>query len=139
MDFSQLFNLNSNPLPETDSEGEDTEEYEGEDLTLPPLRFEKLEVNGEDFDLRDPTQAQQAFEKTIKCRQELRSGDLTEYEGKSLELWHGGRSRLFADELRSKLACDFHEGKHTLTWEQQAVEADRIQEIRAAKLRAQGL
>lgn len=114
-------------------------EYKGEDLTLPPKRYERLEVNGEEFDLRDPENVDDALEELREYRQELRNGELDEYDGKSTDLWKGGRSELLYDEIRAKLAEDFHEGKHTLTWDEQNIEAKRIIKIRAAQLKTQGI
>lgn len=145
MDFSTLFGIEADSTTNLDSitsEGEETnseEEYSGEDLTLPPIRYEKLEVNGEEFDLRDPTQAQEAYDRAQEFREQLREGNLIEYEDRPTELWGGGRSRLLHDELMSKMALDGHEGKHTMDYTQMNEECNRIQSIRAAKLKAQGL
>jgi hypothetical protein len=113
--------------------------YQGEDLTIPPKRFEKLEVNGEIYDLRDPDNVQEAKETTHEYREQMQDNNLPEYEGRSTEIWGGGRSKLLYDELRAKLAEDFHKGKHSMTWDQQDIEAKRIIKIRAAQLKAQGV
>lgn len=132
IDFTQLIDTGTK-----DPDTEEVEEYEGEDLTLPPLRYEKLEINGEDFDLRNFEEVEEARNKLEDYRKELREGDLYEYEGRSTELWQGGRSRLLHDELMIKLARDYHFGKHNLTYEQMNEESLRIQSLRAARLKAQ--
>ena len=117
-----------------DSDGDS--EYDGDDLTLPPMRFEKLVINGEVFDLRRPHHALEALERTEDFRKALNDGELDEYEDKPTEIWGGGRSRLRYDQLRAKVACDFHNGEHTMTWEQQNDEVHRIQEILIAQMKA---
>lgn len=109
-----------------------------QDLTLLPLRYEKLEVNGHEYDLRKADEVEDAQEALEDYRQQLREGELDEYEGKLTEPWGGGRSRLLYDEVRAKMAADFHDGKHSLTYEQQHQEAQRIIKIRATQFRAQG-
>ena len=101
-----------------------------EDLTLPPKRYEKLNVNGEDYDLRKAEDAEAAQEATKDYRQRLYDGELDEYEDRITEPGNGGRIRLWYDELRAQLATDFHDGKHTLTYDQQHDEAQRIMNIR---------
>jgi len=108
-----------------------------EDLTLPPKRYEKLEANGELYDLRKPQEAREALEATQDYREDLREGELEIYEDKPTEPFGGGRTRLFYDELRAKMAHDYHEGKHDLSWEQQHEEAQRIIKIRATQFRAE--
>lgn len=115
------------------------QEYEGEDLTIPPRRYEKLETNGEEFDLRKPKEAEEANDTAKGYREQLKNDDLSTYEGKSTEVWGGGRSRLLYDEIRTKYAIDYHAGKHTMTWEQQHFEANRAIKIYAARIKAQGL
>ena len=107
-----------------------------EDLTLPPLKSERLEAGDETYDLRKAEEAEQAQQDLRELRQQLRNGELDEYEGKSTEYGHGGRSRLLHDEVRAKLAVDYHDRKHTLSWDQQRAEADRIVQIRAAQWNA---
>ena len=96
-----------------------------------------LIYNGEDFDLRNFEEVEEARNKLEDYRKELREGDLYEYEGRSTELWQGGRSRLLHDELMIKLARDYHFGKHNLTYEQMNEESLRIQSLRAARLKVQ--
>ena len=97
-----------------------------------------LEANGRKFDLKDPAQAEKAQEYTEHQREALREGQLKTYEEHSTDFGEGGRTRLLYDELRAKMACDFHAGKHQMTWEEQSVEADRIRSIRAAELHKAG-
>ena len=108
------------------------------DLTLPPLRYEKLEVNGHEYDLRKQDEVEDAQEALEDYREQLRNNKLDEYEGKLTEPWGGGRSRLLYDEVRAKMAMDMHEGKHNLSYEQQHQECQRIIRIRAAQFRVQG-
>ncbi len=108
-----------------------------EDLTLPPKRYERLEVNGEEYDLRKAEETEAAQEATENYRKDLRMGELDEYEDKPTEPFGGGRSRLFYDELRTKMANDYHEGKHDLSWDEQHEECQRIIKIRAAQFRAE--
>lgn len=109
-----------------------------EDLTLPPKRYEKLDINGHEYDLRKQDDIFRAMDRASDYRQDLREGDLDEYEGKSTEPWGGGRSRLLYDEIRIKMAIDYHQGKHDISWEQQDAEAKRIIKIRATQFRTQG-
>lgn len=113
-------------------------DYDGDDISLPPLGFERLHINGESYDLRDPGEVDKALDRVHHFREQLQNGDLDEYEGRSTDYGNGGRARLFHDELRVKFAEDFHEGKHDLTWEQQELESQRLIQIRASQTRAQG-
>jgi len=108
-----------------------------EDLTLPPKKYEKLDVNGQEYDLRKRNEVHEAQEATEDYREDLRYGELDEYEEKSTEPFGGGRSRLFYDELRTRMACDYHDGKHDLSWEQQDAECKRIIKIRIAEFKAE--
>lgn len=97
-----------------------------------------LEVENQRFDLDDPKEAEKALEETQKKREALKEGRLEEYEGRGTQMGEGGRTRLLYDELRAKMAVDYHAGKHDMTWEEQSREADRIRGIRAAQVRKQG-
>lgn len=112
--------------------------YEGDDLSLPPQRYEKLEVNGETYDLRDARQAHEAQKVMDDYRARVRKGEIFDYEGRSTKMWSGGRSRILYDEIRTDMAVDYHEGGYDISWEQQHQEAQRIIKIRAAQLKAQG-
>lgn len=94
-----------------------------------------LEADGDSYDLKDPEQAEKAFDELEGRREALRRGELDKYEGESTDWGQGGRTRLLYDELRAKLAIDYHEGRHDLNWEEQSTEADRIRKVRAVKTR----
>lgn len=128
-----------NKEQEQDSDANNSDDvYDGEDLSLPPLRYEKLEVNGQVYDLRDAREAHEAQKVMDDYRMRVRKGEVFEYEGKSTKMWSGGRSRILYDEIRADMAVDYHEGNYDVSWEQQDQEARRIIEIRAATLKAQG-
>jgi hypothetical protein len=105
------------------------EGYSGWDLTLPPYRYEALNINGTMFDLRIPTEIQKAKQLLTEYRADLRTGELDKYEGKSTELFSGGRSKLRYDELRIQIAEDGCKGKHSLEFEEQHQEVKRLQEL----------
>ena len=94
-----------------------------------------LEVNNDTYNLKDPTQAQEALDNLKDYREALRRGELNEYEGKGTKYGDGGRTRLLYDELRAKIAVDFHNGHHDMDWEEQSTEADRIRKVRAIQTR----
>jgi len=119
-------------------EKEEREEYKGDDLSLPPQRYEKLEVNGETYDLRNAQEAHEAQKVMDEYRARVRKGEIFDYEGRSTKMWSGGRSRILYDEIRTDMAVDYHEGDYNVSWEQQHKEAEKIISIRAAQLKAQG-
>jgi hypothetical protein len=98
-----------------------------------------LEVDGQRYDLDNPKEAQLALKRTQQKRAALNDGSLDEYEGRGMDMGEGGRTRLLYDELRAKMACDYHTGKHEMTWQEQSEKADEIRGIRAAQLRKQGV
>lgn len=113
-------------------------DYSAEDLTVPPKMAEHIKVNGQDCDLRDPNFVKLFSAKIKDYREQFNNGTLKEYDGKSTEMWKGGRSELSADEIRLKLAEDYHLGKHSLSWKAQQIEANRIASIKSAELKAKG-
>lgn len=96
-----------------------------------------LDANGHQYDLTDPSQAKQAVQDTAQYRDALRAGKLSQYENHSTDYGGGGRSHLLYDQARAKLANDFHNGEHTMTYDQQHIEAQRIVHIRATQTQSQ--
>ena len=94
-----------------------------------------LEAGGDTYNLKDPKQAQEAMDELEGRREALRRGELDEYENKGTEYGDGGRTRLLYDELRAKMAVDYHSNRHDMTWEEQSAEADRIRKMRATQIR----
>ena len=105
-------------------------DYSADDLTMPPKLAEHIKINGQDCDLRDPSFVKVFQIKLKDYREQLNNGTLKQYEGKSTEAWKGGRSELTNDEIRLKLAEDYHLGKHSLSWKAQQIEANRIASIK---------
>ena len=103
-----------------------------------PSVYTELEVNGEEYDLADPEEAKQAQEDTKRYREELKHGDLYEYEGRGTSWGDGGRKQLLYDEVRAKMAVDYHEGKHDMTWKEQHERAVETTEIVAKVRKKQG-
>lgn len=100
--------------------------------------YQHIEVNGEDYDLSDREEAYEARDELAEYRQQLRDGELDEYEDHPTEYRGGGRTRLLYDEVRAQLAVDYHEGKHDMTWEEQDQEAKNTQRIVAIVRAKQG-
>ena len=48
----------------------------------------------------------------------------------------GGRSELLYDQVRARLAVQYHEGKHNMTWEEQHDAAEKVVRIRAIQTRS---
>jgi len=94
-----------------------------------------LKVNDHEYDLNDPDDAQVASDQVRQYREQLKEHDLDTYEDKSTDWGQGGRSELLYDELRSKMAVDYHRGLHSLSWEDQHQEAERIVGLRAQQTR----
>lgn len=94
-----------------------------------------LEIEDKRYKLDDPKEAQKALDHARERRQQLRDGELDEYEGKGTDYGQGGRTRLLYDELVAEMAVDKHKGKHSLSWEKVCAEADRIRKIRAIQTR----
>lgn len=113
-------------------------DYSADDLTIPPKLAEHIKVNGQECDLRDSSIVKLFKMKILKYKEQLKTGELKEYDGKSTEPWQGGRSELSKDELRLKLAEDYHNGLHSLSWKAQKIEADRIFSIKMAGIKAKG-
>lgn len=97
--------------------------------------YTNLSVNGQDYDLEDPDDAQAANDRVRQYREQLKEHDLSTYDDKPTKWGGGGRSELLYDELRSKLAVDFHRGLHDLSWTDQHKEAERIVGLRAQQTR----
>jgi len=120
VDFTNLYDSQ-------DGEDDDAED-DFLDLTVPPYRYEKLEIDGHSFDLRNPSDVDDALNTIQDYQQQMKDGELLEYEGKSTELFGGGRSRINYDAIRVKIAVDYHKGLHSIDWQDQHFEAKRIQE-----------
>ena len=97
--------------------------------------YHHLQVNGVDYDLTDADDAQAANDRVRQYREQLKADDLDQYDDKSTDWGQGGRSELLYDELRSKMAVDYHRGLHELSWDDQHHEAERIIGIRAQQTR----
>lgn len=106
-------------------------------IHYPPYRFEGLTVNGEKFDLRDPSSVQEGLNQVKEYRKLLNSNQLDTYDNKSTEMFGGGKSNLRYDEIRLQIAEDYHKGKHFLSFDEQHQEAKRIQEYEQVKWKKQ--
>ena len=93
-----------------------------------PHRFEGLTVDGIKFDMRDPSQVQEAKTLLQQYRIDLNNGNLLKYDGKSTEIFGGGKSNLRYDEIRVQIAEEYHQGKNSLSFEDQHLLAKDIQE-----------
>lgn len=93
-----------------------------------PYRFESLNIDGTKFDLRLSEDVEEGIKELNQIEKLVNEGDYLEYEGKSTETFGGGKNKLEYDKVRLKLAKDFHDGKHQLSFDQQHQEAKRIQE-----------
>jgi hypothetical protein len=112
---------------------DDDDDYK---VQLPPQNFEKLVCGDNTYDLRDDDQAEDALNEANQKRNDLNNNQLAEYEGKSTEFGEGGRSRLLYDQVRAQMACDYHEGKHDMTFQQQHEQAQQVVALRAQQARA---
>jgi hypothetical protein len=94
--------------------------------TVKKFPIKVIHMNGGEYDLSVKAQAEKAFELATELRQQLKAKKLMDYDGKSTEWGKGGRSALLYDEVRARMAVDFHNNQHTLTWDQQDAEAKKI-------------
>ena len=114
-------------------------DYSAVDLTIPPKAAEHIQINGQECDLRDPSLVKLFSAKINDYYKQLHNGTLKTYDGKSTEMWQGGRSELLKDKIRLQLAEDGFRGKHNLDFKAQKIEADRIASIRAAQVKVEGI
>jgi len=97
-----------------------------------------ITVDGHQCNLDSLHDVKHAEDIIHKCLMNLRSGDLDEYEDKSMECGCGGRSELLYDRLMVKMAHDRIDGKHSLTATEMHMEAKRIVGIQASQAQARG-
>lgn len=116
-----------------DDDQDDDDDY---GAAIPENPF-MLHANGDLYDLRDSDQVTDLQEQIRSDRNDLNSGELTKYEGRSVEWGGGGRARMLYDQVRADLACEWHAGRHTMSFEDQHQEAMNIVRIRAIAMRNQ--
>ena len=110
---------------------------EHSEINYPPYRFEGLNINGERFDLRNPQDVERGLEQVKEYRKLLNSDQLDKYDDKNTKRFGGGRSNLRYDEIRLKMADDYHQGKHSMSFDQQHSETKRCQEYEELKWKKQ--
>lgn len=117
-----------------DEEGEDPppDEY-GPSIPQDPSM---LHADGDLHDLTDSDQVIDLVEQLKSIRAKLKLDELNKYEGKSTEWGGGGRSRLLYDQVRANLAQEWHEGRTSMSWENQHQEAMKVVRVVAIKNRA---
>lgn len=100
------------------------------------VEYKILEADDLVYDLADENEARQCEEALQEKRQQLNERQLTQYEGKATQFGIGGRSALLYDQVRARLAVQYHEGRHDMSWEEQHEAAEKVVRIRAIQTRA---